>query len=92
MLSAQQEPVFYILDLSRLRTISMEGVMKSAEAASQSPNSNLRHPMNRCNIMVSKESIIQLAAKGMSSPKFGNIEIKLFETLDEALEYVKNES
>jgi hypothetical protein len=92
LLSEQKTPVFYVLDLSMLHTVSIEGVLKSAESGANSATSNLRHPMNRGNIIVSKAALVKLAAKGMNTATFGNIDIKLFETLHEALEYVKRES
>jgi len=90
VLDEQKEPVFYILDMSELHTISVNGVMEVANRGAKVFTSSHHHAMNRETIIVSQKNIIKLAVKGVASPAFGNMEIKLFETLDEALNYVKS--
>ncbi len=91
-LDEQQVPVFYIIDMSQLITISLEGIMEVAHTGANVLTSSHRHPMNRETILVSNKSIVKLAVKGMSSAAFGNMNIRLFETLEEALKYIKNNS
>ncbi len=88
----QKEPVFYVLDLSQMHTISIEGMIEVAHTGSKDLTSAHRHPMNRKTILISKESLVKLAVKGVSSVTFGNMNIGLFETLEEALDYIKNNS
>ena len=92
VLDEQQEPVFYVLDLSELHTISVNGVMEVANTGAKVFTSGHHHALNRETVLVSQKNIVKLAVKGVASPAFGNMEIKLFETLDEALDYVKSNS
>ena len=91
LLGAQQSPVFYVLDFTPLHTMSIEGAMRSADSGARGPNPNLHHPMNCGNIFVSKAELVKMTAKGMRGPTYGNLDIKVFDTLDEALAYVEGE-
>jgi hypothetical protein len=88
----QQDPVFYVLDLSHLQTISIEGLTLVAHSGARVLTSTHRHPKNRETILVSKKDIVKLAVKGVASPVFGNMNIRLFETLEKALDYIRNNS
>ena len=79
-----------MIDLSQLQTISIEGIMEVAHSGAKDLASSHRHPMNRETILVSQETVVKLAVKGVASAAFGYMKIKLFETLDEALEYIKS--
>jgi hypothetical protein len=92
ILDEQQDPVFYVLDLSHLHTISIDGIVQVAHTGAKVLTSAHRHPMNRETIFVSKANIVKMAVKGVASAAFGNMNIRLFETLKEALEYIKNNS
>ena len=92
ILDEQQDPVFYIIDMSQLITISIEGIVEVAHTGAKVLTSAHRHPMNRETILVSNKSIVKLAVKGMASAAFGYMNIRLFETLEEAQDYIKNNS
>lgn len=89
VLDEQSEPVFYIIDLSDLKTISVEGVTETANSGAQNMKSSYRHPMRKEMILVSQEKIVKMAVTGARTATFGNLKVKLFDTLDEALAYVK---
>jgi hypothetical protein len=89
VLDKEMEPVFYILDMSELRTISMDGLVQASNSVKRTQNSSYGHPMNREMIFVSEAKIIKLAVKGVTAASFGNLKIRPFDTLDEALAYVE---
>src|SRR5688500_9053250 len=78
ILDEQQNPVFYVLDLTQLRAISIEGIVQVAHTGARVKTSAHRHPMNRETIIVSQETIVKLAVKGVASAAFGNMNIRLF--------------
>jgi len=92
ILDEQQDPVFYVIDMSQLTTISIDGIVEVARTGARVPTAAHRHPMNRETIIVSNKRIIKLAVKGMASAAFGYMNIRLFETLEEALDYINNNS
>ena len=89
LLDEQTEPVFYIIDMSDLQTITIDGVTEVANSGANNLKSSYRHPMNREMILISQANIVKLAVKGASTATFGNLKVKLFETLDEALAYIE---
>ena len=89
ILDEQTSPVFYIIDMSGLQTITVDGVTEVANSGAKNLKSSYRHPMNREMILISKANIVKLAVKGASTATFGNLKVKLFETLDEALAYIE---
>ena len=91
LLNAQKTPVFYILDFSQLRTMSIEGLMMSADSGARGSNPNLHHPMVRGTIFVSRDALVKMAANGMKSATYGSLNIKFFGTIEDALAYVKSE-
>jgi hypothetical protein len=89
LLDAQTSPVYYMLDMSQLEEISIDGVILAANQGARGANPNLHHPMNCGNIFVSQAAVIHMTAKGMDSSAFGNVKVRLFATLEEALDYVR---
>ena len=89
VLDKQTAPVYYFIDMSQLQTISIEGIIEVANTGAKVLTSSHRHPMNRETILISKKNIVKLAVKGVDSAAFGHMKIKIFDTLEEALEYVK---
>lgn len=89
LLDAQASPVFYILDMNQLEKVSLEGIVLAANRGARGANPNLHHPMNRGTLMVAKTVVLQLAVKGLDSKAFGNTKTQLFESREEALDYVR---
>ncbi len=90
LLDAQTSPVYYILDFSRLENPTMDGLVLAANRGARGAKPNLHHAMNRGTLIIIEGSpFSRLAAKGMNSNIFGNVKIRLFESLDEALDYVR---
>ena len=89
LLDEQTEPVFYIIDLSQLKTISIEGVTETANSGAKNQRSSYRHPMRKEMLIISDQRVVKMAVTGAKTATFGNLKVKHYETLDEALDYVK---
>jgi hypothetical protein len=89
LLDAQTSPVYYIMDMNQLEDISVEGIVLSANRGARGANPNLHHAMNRGSIIVAKAAVLHLAAKGLDTSAFGNVKVKLFESVEDALDYVR---
>jgi hypothetical protein len=87
LLEAQPEPVFYIVDLLDA-TFDFQGMLEYAN--SQSLHMASRHPKVKQLIVLTKDPIIQMAAAGLNSDAFGNIEVPVFERMDQAVAYIHN--
>lgn len=88
LLDEAQEPTFYILDISRLK-LSLNDVIVGANTGARGETPLWHHPMIKELVTVSADGLVQLAAKGLSSLTFGNLHIRVFGTLDEAVEYCR---
>ena len=85
LFDSQDAPVFYVLDMSQLHSISFEGMANAANSGTHGVSATLHHPMNRGTLFVSDLPIIKAAAKGLNSAVYGNVFVQVFATLNEAL-------
>ncbi|MBN1310287.1 MAG: hypothetical protein JXB30_02630 [Anaerolineae bacterium] len=89
LLDSQDKPVFWILDMRQAR-IGFGEVVASANMMTRGEEPLWKHPMIRETVIVSDAQMVKLAAKGLSSDVFGNLSIKVFGTVEEALDYVRS--
>lgn len=83
------EPVFLVVDISEVKEISVEDLLIGTELAATSDNAVYRHHNIREVLYVSNNTMIKLAAAGLDSDKFGNIKVTVFDTLEAALQYAR---
>ena len=92
LLDSLDSPVFWIVDLRRAnmrlgQLVTSSNIVTRGE---EDKRALWHHPMIKETILVSTVGMIKLAAKGLSSDVFGNLSVKAFDTLDEALEYARS--
>jgi hypothetical protein len=51
----------------------------------------LTHPLMKEFLVVTNVKLVELAAKGLSSDIFGNVAVQVFETLEDALAYAREQ-
>jgi hypothetical protein len=88
VLDQAKEPLFYILDVTKL-SLSLDEVIMAASLGARGEQPLWHHPMIREMMFVSPSILIKLAAQGLSAPTFGGLNARIFETLDEALAYAR---
>ncbi len=81
------EPVFYIFDTTEAR-MSLDDIIASASLATRQ-FALFKHPNIRETLLVTQSHVTALAARGMNSPIFGNVHMRVFKTLEEALSYAR---
>lgn len=91
LLEAQSEPIFVIYDVTHM-SFSLDDLMHGASDASRTEKPLLKHPLIRETLVVSSSDLIKLAARGMNSPIFGNIALRVFDTMEEALAYCRQQA
>lgn len=87
-LNAASEPVFLITDLSDSQ-ISFDEILRGSSGAYRGDNPTFKHPNIRQIIEVTNDPTLELVAEGLDSDLFGNVKIRLFKTLKEALAYAR---
>jgi hypothetical protein len=88
-LDAAPEPVYFISD-TLAYTFSVPDLAAAANAATKGAKPPFFHPNVRKVIWVTDSKVMGLAARGFNSPTFGNVEIEVFPTLEEALAYCRS--
>jgi hypothetical protein len=81
------EPVFWVVHV--LAPMDVEDLLLSTAEVSRGPNAVWRHPMIREVLLISPQAIVQASAPALSSDMFGNLNVRLFESLDDALAYIR---
>ena len=91
MLGAQSEPVYYVLDVTKYAP-TFEELVSSVNWGGKGNLPTFRHPNVRESIVVSSNGMVKLAAQGLKTATWGNTTIPVFDTLNEALTYVREQS
>ena len=90
ILEASDESLFVIADISQVPFSYNDIVMGSAQGA-RGKKPLWHHPKIRKMIFISRLSIVKLAAKTLATKYFGNLNVKVFDTLEEALIYCRSQ-
>jgi hypothetical protein len=87
-LNSATTPVFWIVD-ARNSPLGVEEIVRGAELVARGEHPLYHHPNIRKVIYVTSNKIMKLAVAGMENEIFGNLTIKVFDDLDEALKFVR---
>jgi len=88
LLDTQSQPVHVVYDITNTN-MDFEEMMKAANfARSSSKTPTHHHPNIGKMVVVSKNKMIQLAAKGMDTVMFGNLKLAVAATQEEAVEII----
>jgi len=88
ILDQASEPMFHIVEASE-RLVSLDDIISAANIGARGEQPLWHHPMIREMIFVHPAEVVKLAAKGLKGASFGNLSVRVFDTLDEALSYVR---
>jgi hypothetical protein len=87
MINAQPAKTYYLADL-RAVTMSFEEIMKaSSMAASQSKT--YTNPNVIESLVIVPNRILEMTAEGLRSPVYGNLKIRAFRNVEDAIAYVE---
>jgi len=89
LFDSQEEPAYLIADVENY-TFSLQDLLIAVnKAARGGAAAILHHPNLAGTITVSTSGLMRLSAKGVKSDTFGNIHAEVFNTIEEALTYVR---
>ena len=91
ILDAQSAPVYLIHAFDNVK-LSFSDIISGASMASRGEASVFHHKMVKQVIFVTSDRTLRLAAKGLNNVSFGFVSVKVFETLDEALDFIRSEA
>jgi hypothetical protein len=85
------EPVFWIVDISETKEITIEDILTGTELLIKGKKPFYRHCNIREVLYVSTSRLILMAAAGLASEIFGNLKIHIFADLESALQYARKQ-
>jgi hypothetical protein len=83
----QTKPIIFIMDISATN-FSLDDVIAASSLATRQKQV-FKHPNVLQTIMVTESRLVDLAARGLNSPIFGNVKVQVFKTVEEALSYAR---
>jgi hypothetical protein len=92
LLDAADEPCYLIIDLLAARPPTIEQIIPVANRSVRGTprQSFLRHANMREFLIVTESTLFAFAARSLQSDVFGNINVQVFATRDEALAYARS--
>lgn len=87
LLNAATEPVYWIVD-ARNSALTVEEIILGSSLVARGEHPLYHHPNIREVIYVTSSQIMKLAAEGMKGDSFGNVHIKIFDDLDQVMDYI----
>ena len=88
LFDSQPEPVYLIADVENY-TFSLQDLLIAVNKAARGGAAILHHPNLAGTLTVSTSKLMRLSAKGVKSDTFGNVHAEIFNTVEEALTYVR---
>lgn len=82
----------YMVNLFIDLKLSFNDIMTGASMATRGKTSVFHHANVKQVIFITQDRTLSLAAKGLNSVSFGNVDIKVFKTLDEAMDFIRSEA
>ena len=90
LLEKVSEPVYYIADSSKVR-FSFDDTIEGSNMAARGDNPLFHHPNVKQVLLVVGDVMQEMSAKGLQSDIFGNVNVKTFASMDEALAHARSE-
>lgn len=90
ILEKSDESMFLIVDLIQ-RPLSLDDVIHSSNKDARGENALFHHPKVKGLLVVTESDMVRLAAKGLNTVTFGNVNARAFKTADEALDYARSQ-
>lgn len=87
ILDDSPRPLFVVNDILRLR-LSVEQLIMAANHGGRGENPLWRHPNAQGVYFITTSKAVELAAAGMNSAAFGNLDIQVFHTLEDVLAHI----
>ncbi|MDX1995102.1 MAG: hypothetical protein SF029_22160 [bacterium] len=89
--NALSAPVYQIADVSRMK-LDFEQAMDVIRLTVRSDKSIMKHPNNKGVVVVTTSRFYQLMIKGLNSAAFGMLKLQVFESLDAAMTWAREQA
>lgn len=89
-LEQANRPLYYV-GVAHQVSMSLEDIIRSANSLTHGQYAIAKHRNFKGLLMITHDPSLTLAAKGLSSDAFGNINVHIFENLDDAVDFVRSQ-
>ena len=83
---------YYVNDTRDLKINVFQDMVVAVNVATHGVTDVLRHPGLKEYLIVATDTLIKLSARGLQSNAFGNINVRVFKTPEDALEYARSQN
>ncbi len=91
MLDAETHPVYHIVDMREVK-MTFTDVMSAIQIGIKGEQATANHRNIKQIVVVTHSRMINMAAKGLNTVSFGNIDMAVFETVEDAIGYVRQKA
>jgi hypothetical protein len=91
LLDQADGPMFVIMDMREL-SINLNDIILGSNLGTRGEEPLSRHPNIGEMIFVSSNAMVKLAVKGLNTVTFGNLEARVFDSVGDALIYVRSQT
>jgi hypothetical protein len=91
LLQSASRPLYYITDLTDAK-IDLDMLMQGAGKTSLESGGTFHHPMVKEVLLVSPNDVVHFAAEGLRDDVYGNVRVRVFYSVDEALAYARSQA
>lgn len=92
LLNSQDSPVFYVMDISVWKNMPFNDLIEATSLAARGKDANFHHPMNMGTLIITNDPAVTISANGLKSDAFGNANVFVFSTLDDALAFASQKA
>ncbi len=92
LLNQQESPIFYIMDISNWHNMPFNELMDATSMAARGKDANFHNPMNMGTLIITNDPAVKLSAQGLRSDAFGNANVLVFSSLDDALNHAEEQA
>ncbi|MCA9915147.1 MAG: hypothetical protein KC496_17450 [Anaerolineae bacterium] len=89
--AAAESPVYQILNIEDL-ALGFDDIMEFLSMSFRGERNATKHPMNRGTLIVTKNVLYQMMARGLTHVSFGSMKIQVFESLEAAQTWINNQA
>jgi hypothetical protein len=90
LFNQSNSPLYYIAVLSQL-PLTFDELVMSTNALVRGEYPFAAHPNFIAMLLVTSDDLLSMAAQGMRSDSFGNVQVEIFARLDDAVSFIRSQ-
>lgn len=88
VLNSQDSPIYYVMDLTTWNKMPFNELMEATSMAARGKDANFHNANNIATLIVTKDPAVRISAEGLRSDAFGNANVMVFSSIDDALAHI----